>query len=117
MLHRLRATVRFPTASGMAAWAHAQMVERHGMARDIREGEANEEPRRNEIIDEGDHQTFHCDLPLLDAAHAADAFATLTAASVLALATGWRVAHHVCYHDEIPPKPCEIVARQTGGTL
>ena len=116
MLHRLRANLRFTAASGMAAWAQAQMAVRYAQAVHIREGEVNEELKRNEIIDEGAVQVFVCDLPLLDQAHAADAYNTLTNASVLTwLASGepgssW-VEHHTCRHDETPPSACSVVSR------
>ena len=118
MLHRVIARLRFTKASGMAPWAHAQMAVRHGMAVHINEGEDNAEPKYNEVIDEGSEQILRCNLPLLNEAHAADAYATLTVGSVWAWLSAPHpgetlfVEHHTCGHDETPHVPCAVVARK-----
>lgn len=110
-IHRLRARLRFTTASGMAAWSHAQMEVRHGMAINI----SAREPKFNRVAIDGSHSILECDLPLLDAAHAADAFNTLTNASVRAwVQSDGRcfVEHHLCRHDETPVAPCSVLSRE-----
>jgi len=116
-IQRLRCTMRFSTASGMAPWAEAQMAVRHGMARDI---ERTGEPKRNEVLASRDTQVLECDLPLLDAAHARDAYDTLLAVRAWVVpATGDEapsfVEHHICHHDEDPPGPCVVVRREVLG--
>ena len=119
MLNRVRARVRYPASSGLATWSRDQMHVRHGMAVHIRQGEPNEEPPANEVVDLGDGtHLFRCDLPLMDEAHAADALATLTAASVFGQAlpipdeTGespsW-LERHTCDHDEDTRTGCVVV--------
>jgi len=128
MLYRLRANVRFTKSSGLATWARDQMNVRHGQAVHINEGLSNEEPKYNEILEDDtstDHEVFSCDLPLMDEAHAQDAFNTLTDASVFNEtyvsafpgegnedSPSW-VERHNCYHDENPPNPCVTVERKT----
>ena len=108
MLHRVRARMRFTAASGMAGWCHAQMGVRHGQAEHIRPGGPAEEAPLNEVAGEGADQVFTCDLPLADEAAAVDAVSTLTAASVLAWASEYRVSRERCRHDETPPGACEL---------
>ena len=113
-LHRVRAHVRL--GGGLATWARDQMAVRHGQAVHINEGLDNEEPKRNEVVD-GD--LFICDLPLMNEAHAIDAYNTLTSASVLAwvVAPGeeeqWYIERHTCHHDEDPVLPCAVNERWT----
>ena len=123
MLNRLQARIRFTKASGLATWAYNQMAVRHGQAIHINEGLANEEPAVNEVTEDGaDHEVYTCDLPLMDEAHADDAYNTLTAGSVFhpdyvsgfddgeGGVTPSYVERHDCYHDETPTKPCAVVA-------
>jgi len=113
-IHRVRAHVRL--GGGMAVWARDQMTVRYGQAVHLNEGLANEEVKRNEVID---GNLFICDLPLMNEAHAIDAYNTLTSAAVLAwvVAPGeeeqWFIERHVCHHDEQPPLPCVSVERWT----
>ena len=95
------------------------MAVRYQMAVHINVGTDAEEPPINEVIEGGDHRVFECDLPLMDEAHAADAYNTLTAASVTAHAVAFPegegpgfVEHHTCRHDETPRQPCTVVNRQ-----
>lgn len=109
--------MRFSGASGMATWCRDNLAVRYQQAVHINPGSNAEEAPLNEVVAEGDHQIFRCDLPLLDAAHAADAYATLSAI------TSWVVAEpddttgpsyieqHTCHHDETPRQPCEVVSR------
>ncbi len=119
MLHRVRARVRYPASSGLAAWSRDQMVVRHGQAVHIRQSEPAEEPPVNEVIDAGDTHVFRCDLPLADEAAAVDAFATLTTGSVwgealtLDLVDGdpsW-IERHECDHDEDVRHGCVVMDR------
>ena len=118
-LHRIRARLRFTTASGMATWCRDNMAVRHGQAVHINEGLANEELKFNEVVASGDsHQEFRCDLPLMDEAAAVDAFSTLTPQSLkdqmVPLEDEESIAfveHHTCGHDESPPLPCVVVDR------
>lgn len=109
--------MRFPTSSGMATWCRDNMAVRHEQAVHINDGTEAEEPKRNEVTDDGDHQIFRCDLPLMDDAHAADAFSTINGVMGWAVPLGdeagpsW-VEHHTCHHDETPGKPCEVVSRE-----
>ena len=99
-LHRIRARIRFTNSSGLATWARDQMAVRHEQAVNINEGLANEELKYNETFAAGqDHTGFRCDLPLMDAAHAQDAFNTLTAASV------FHPAHVSAFDGEDGPEP------------
>lgn len=119
-LHRLRARLVFPASSGMAQWAKDQLQVRHDQATHINEGAKNEEQKYNILNDyEDDKQEIKCDLPLLDEAHAQDAYATLTDASVwthLAEGVGvnW-VEHHTCDHDEEVRTGCKTVSRKEHG--
>ena len=123
MLNRLRARVRFTKASGMADWAKAQMDVRYGQAVHINQGEPNEELAVNEVTpDDPDHEIFVCDLPLMDEAHADDAYATLTSASVFnsTYVSGFDdgeggvtpsyVERHDCDHHEPDRQGCKVVA-------
>ena len=118
-IHRLRARLLFSKSSGLAAWTKDQMDVRHGQAVHINPGMANEEQKKNEISDiDTDHELFVCDLPLHDLAAVQDAFATLTDHNVLGQALtdaeggrSW-VEHHTCHHDEVPPQPCQIEAKE-----
>ena len=114
-LHRLRAHVRL--GGGLATWARDQMAVRHGQAVHINEGLANEEPKRNEVVDTN---LFICDLPLMNESHAIDAYNTLTAESVLAwvVAPGeeesWYIERHTCHHEGGPGllrQPCVTAER------
>ena len=122
MVHRVRASVRFTKASGLGPWAKAQMDVRYAQAIHLNEGLANEEPKRNEVVAGEDHDIFICDLPLMNEAHAVDAFNTLTAASVFHPqhvsafpgedgGPSW-VERHTCGHDEDPPQPCVVQQRK-----
>ena len=123
MLNRVRARIRFTASSGMAGWAKAQMDVRYGQAVHINEGDPNEEPAVNQVTEDGaDHEIFTCDLPLMDAAHADDAYNTLTAESVFnsTYVSGFDdgeggvtpsyVERHDCFHDTTPNMPCAGVA-------
>ena len=122
-LHRIRARIRFTNSSGLATWARDQMAVRHGQAVHINEGLENEEPKYNETFTAGpDHTGFRCDLPLMDAAHAQDAFNTLTAGSVFhpAHVSAFPgedgpepsfVEYHLCKNGDTPTQPCEMVDR------
>lgn len=120
MLHRLRAQIRFTKASGLATWAYNQMVLRHTQAVYINSGLANEEPKYNEVVPGTTHDVYRCDLPLMNAAHAQDAYNTLGAASVFHPAyvsafpdddtPSW-IEYHACGHDE--GEPCSVVSRKT----
>lgn len=121
MLHRLRARIRYPKTSGLAGWSKAQMGVRHGQAVHIKQGQTNEEPKKNQIVDDGDYEIFECDLPLLNEAHAQDAFNTLGAESVWVQAvnlddgeqsSSW-IEYHLCRHDETSQQPCSIINRKT----
>lgn len=124
MVDRVRARMRFTAASGLAVWCRDNMAVRHSQAVHLNEGEPSEEAPVNEVVDDGAEQVFRCDLPLMDTAHAADAFATLSAATVLGqslvlgseegVASPSWVEHHECHHDETPPAPCETVSRAEG---
>lgn len=116
-IHRIRCSMRFTKTSGMAPWVYAQMDVRYGQAVHINEGLAEEEQKRNEVIEDGDHEFAICDLPLMNEAHAVDAFNTLSDASVMAHiedddqgGPSW-IEHHICRHDETPNKPCEIISK------
>ena len=92
------------------------MAVRFGQAAHIRQGEPAEEPPVNVVV--GD--LFRCDLPLMDEAHAIDALATLSDATVLGAtvvdaegAASW-VEHHVCDHDEDVRTGCSVVTRNEG---
>lgn len=94
------------------------MAVRYQQAVHIRAGEPAEEEPVNTVTDDGDFQVFRCDLPLMDEAHAQDAFNTLSDHNVLGQALELdgegapsRVDRHVCYHDESPPEPCHVVQR------
>lgn len=110
-------------ASGMATWCRDQMAVRYDQAVHINQGDPNEELAVNEVTpDDPDHEIFTCDLPLMDEAHADDAYATLTDASVFneTYVSGFDdggggvtpsyVERHDCHHDETPTKPCVTVA-------
>jgi hypothetical protein len=119
MINRIREKARFTKASGMAVWCRDQMGVRYTQAVSINEGLANEEIKRNEVIDDGDYDIYVCDLPLSDLAYAEDAYNTLSAASVWAYAqnfddgsSSW-IEHHQCGHNEIPQKPCTVVNKKT----
>ena len=113
--------MRFPTSSGMATWARDNMAVRYQQAVHIRAGEPAEEPPVNEVVDDGNRQVFRCDLPLMDEAHAIDAFATLTDANVLGQSEAhpdedgpvpsW-VDRHTCDHDEDVRSGCVVVDRR-----
>lgn len=124
MLHRVRAHMRFTKGGGLATWCRDNMSVRHGQAVHVNPGTANEEPKRNEVIEVGNgKQEFVCDLPLMDSAHAQDAFNTLSAATVLGQSeaipddAGTRpswVERHTCHHDESPPQACTVDDRAEG---
>jgi len=78
-VYRVRAYVRL--GGGLATWARDQMAVRYSQAIHLNEGLENEELKKNEVTDTN---LFECDLPLMDEAHAIDAYNTLTSASVLA---------------------------------
>ena len=120
MLHRVRATVRWPASSGLATWARDQMAVRYEQAVTIRAGEPAEEPRVNEVRDGG--ELFVCDLPLADQAAAEDALATLTAPSVWDQAVllddgpegpspSW-AEYHLCDHAEDSRGGCAVEERR-----
>jgi len=119
MLHRVRAQINFPAASGLAVWCHAQMDVRHQQAVHINEGLNNQELKYNTAVGE----TFTCDLPLLDEAAANDALATLGDHNVLGLSLpiindigpvtrdpkpSW-VEYHLCDHDEYYHDGCTVI--------
>lgn len=110
MLHRFRANLVFNTSSGMATWARDNLAVRYQQATHINEGLRNHEPKRNEIQDDGARQVWTCDLPLIDRAHAADAYSTIDAIWPWVRA-GW-IEHHACRHDETPSAPCALVSRR-----
>lgn len=124
MTERIRERARFSKSSGMATWCRDQMANRYDQAIYINPDLNNTEPKINEVLDDGDYEIFHCDLPLEREDYATDAYNTLSDASVWYYAEdlgideegnaipSW-VEHHRCYHDEIPNKPCEIVSRKT----
>ena len=120
MLHRLRARLVFPKSSGMAQWCYDQMTVRYDQAVHVNEGAANEESKYNIVQEyDADNDEFKCDLPLMDEAHAIDAYNTLSDASVWAwLADGvgvnW-VEHHTCDHDEVVRSGCVTQSRKTYG--
>lgn len=93
LYYRTRAQVRWPAASGLAAWAVAQMDVRYQQSVYIRQGEPAEEAPVNHEPEPG---LFVCDLILADQAAADDAFATLSAASVLSQ------AEVLAYEDDVP---------------
>lgn len=113
-LHRFKCRLRFTAASGMGPWARDQMAVRHAMAVHINEGAANEELKRHQLTDDGDHQIYECDLPLLDESHAASAYDTMATLKPWIESDDVEcfIEHHVCYHDETPVKPCVIVRRE-----
>ena len=123
MLHRVRAHMRFTAASGLAVWCRDNMDIRYQQAVHIRQGEPAEEPPVNEVTDDGDRQVFRCDLPLMDEAHAIDAFATLSDANVLGQSEphptldgpelSW-VDRHQCDHDEDDRAGCAVDERAEG---
>lgn len=88
------------------------MAVRYDQATHINEGLANEEQKYNIKREwDSDNNEFLCDLPLLDESHAADAFNTMTAASVWAWLTdgvgvNW-VEHHTCDHDQDERDGCK----------
>ena len=116
-INRVRARLRFTNASGLAAWAEANMAVRYNQAISINEGLANEELKRNEVVADGpNHSVFNLDVPLMDEANAIDAFNTLNAPSVAAqieVEEGGLcfIERHTCYHDEDPPQGCTIDER------
>ena len=123
MLNRVQARIRFTKASGLATWCYDQMAVRYGQAVHINEGDPNEELAVNQVTEYGeDHEVYTCDLPLMDAAHADDAYNTLTSDSVFnsTYVSGFddgeggttpsHVTRHDCYHDETPTLPCAVVA-------
>ena len=123
MLHRVRAAVRFTQQSGLATWCRDNMAVRYQMAVHIRPGtQADEEPV-NVVVQDGQHQVFRCDLPLMDSAHAIDALTTLSAPTVLGVSEplpsgegarpSW-VEYHVCDHDEDDRSGCVVVERREG---
>ena len=115
--------MRFTSASGLANWCKAQMDVRYGQAVHIRQGEPSEESPRNEVEDTGDgHEIFFCDLPLMNEAHAVDAFATLSDHNVLGQALPFEddgveedvpswVERHVCDHAEDVRQGCAVAQR------
>jgi hypothetical protein len=82
MIHRVRARVRYPAASWLAFWCRDQMAVRAGQAAHLADVWSGSTPPTNKVVDEGGTHVFICDLPLQNEAHAVDAVATLTAASV-----------------------------------
>ena len=122
-LHRIRAHMRFTVASGLATWCRDNMQVRFEQAVHVNEGLANEEPKRNEVTDHGSHEEYHCDLPLMDEAHAIDAFNTLSDANVLGQSLAipdedgarpsW-VERHTCHHEQVPVQPCTVNALAEG---
>lgn len=117
-LNRIRAKLRFTNSSGMAAWCQANMGVRHGQAVHINEGLANEESKKNEVVADGaSHSIYSCDLPLMNEAHAIDAYSTLMA--IMAWVQPFASAEdgvnflerHTCYHDEETPQQCIINQR------
>ena len=123
MLDRVRAHMRFTRNSGLATWCRDNMQVRYQQAVHIRPGEAAEEAPVNEVTDDGDRQVFRCDLPLMDEAHAIDAFATLTDANVLGQSEphpsqdeavpSW-VDRHQCDHEDDIRSGCVVMARSEG---
>ena len=123
MLHRVRAHMRFSRNSGLATWCRDNMAVRYQQAVHIRQGEPAEEPPVNEVADDGDRQVFRCDLPLMDEAHAIDAFNTLSDANVLGqsephpdpdgAAPSW-VDRHQCDHQDDVRSGCVVVDRSEG---
>lgn len=88
---------------------------RYGQAVHINEGLANEEQKRNEVVEvDDDNERFICDLPLQDEAAAQDAYDTLSAESVWYHAleaqgemdSGSYINLHQCFHEETPNQPC-----------
>ena len=124
-LHRVRASMRFPTSSGLATWARDNMAVRYEQAVHIRQGEPAAEAPVNEVTQDGSRDVFRCDLPLMDEAHAIDAFNTLSDANVLGQSEphpeldgdfpSW-VERHVCDHDDDNRDGCVVTGRQEGPT-
>lgn len=116
MKHRVKAYMRWQAASGMAAWAKAQMDVRYTQSVYIRQGEDAEEAPFNSTDTSGDPHIFECDLILADQAAAQDAFNTLTAASLIpwlenSSETSF-VEYHICDHDEDNRGGCSIAHRK-----
>lgn len=120
MVHRLLVKLIFPKSSGMATWCRDQMQVRHNQAVDINANKDNAEPKFNTVNDhDANNQVFRCNLPLLDEAHAIDAYNTLTDASIwawLANNVGLHyVEHHTCDHDEVNRAGCVVQSRKEHG--
>jgi len=120
MLHRLRASMRFPAGHWGPQWCHDQMAVRYQQAVHIRPGEAAEESPFNVV----DGDLFRCDLPLADEAAARDAFATLSDHNVLGqtvpmvdldTSTPSFVEVHTCDHADDVRAGCVVVAREVNG--
>ena len=118
MKYRVQTSVLFPKSSGMATWCKDQMDVRYDQAVHLKEGEKNEEQKKNKVVEiDADNERFICDLPLLDQDHAQDAFNILTDDSVWFYAigadneedVGSYVNLHKCGHDEMPQIPCEDI--------
>lgn len=112
--------MQFPAGHWGPQWCYDQMAVRFGQAVHIRPGELAEESPVNLI--EGDR--FICDLPLMDAAAATDALATLSDPTVLGATVplvsdgvettpSW-VEHHTCDHDENVRSGCAVIAKNEG---
>ena len=120
MLHRLRARLVFPKSSGMAQWGYNQMAVRYDQAVHINPDAGNEEPKYNIKQEyDTDNEEFKCDLPLMDEAHAINAYNTLTDASVWSylvdgVGVNW-VEHHTCDHDEAVKSGCVTQSRKEYG--
>lgn len=124
-LHRILAHMRYSTASGLATWCRDNMAVRFAQAVHVNPGLPNEEAPVNEVVDEGATQRFRCDLPLMNEAHAADAFNTLSTASVIVQTLplpgsapgetrpSW-VEHHTCDHDAGIHSGCTTVSHAEG---
>ena len=113
-INRVRARLRFTNASGMAAWAKANMEVRYTQAIHLNEGLANEELKKNDFIADGaSHGMYELDIPLMNEAHAIDAYNTLNAIMSWVVPENPNseecfLERHTCYHDEGTPSGCVI---------
>ena len=111
-INRVRARLRFTNASGLATWAKANMEVRYTQAIHLNEGLANEELKKNDFIADGaSHGMYELDIPLMNEAHAIDAYNTLNAimAWVVPETDGdCFLERHTCYHDEGSPSGCVV---------